>query len=335
LWSDFNNNGKEVEEEEENEGYDNTFDEIFREVSSSLSGNPDYSLCHLPDIAGTNELFQDSYRGSHILENVLEVIREEASNWSQTDEEESEFDESFNPYFNPHGYPKIPFLASENCEDVHGNFNPLNSTIGRYEYVSCSNFATTIQEQQQVYEVLEETSGIPIPPPRYSFNGQEYDLFPSPTFEDVNLSFPPRRRSRLSSYNNTMSTNSSSALADEEFSKTADIIYNSPTNSLSTQFEDNDEYDDLEDSDEEESHPIIEINSSRYRTYRGVSTNTHRLPLNSRRRRNYLCVFCKGNNEPAEIYQSHPIRVNGIVMCPFLRNHVCAICKVRRGYGNH
>lgn len=31
-------------------------------------------------------------------------------------------------------------------------------------------------------------------------------------------------------------------------------------------------------------------------------------------KREYLCVFCKGNNEPESVYKSHPIRVNGIVM---------------------
>ncbi|CAG7727085.1 unnamed protein product [Allacma fusca] len=42
---------------------------------------------------------------------------------------------------------------------------------------------------------------------------------------------------------------------------------------------------------------------------------------------NYLCVFCKGNNEPEAIYKSHPLRLNNIVICPSLRNYTCCICK--------
>jgi len=43
----------------------------------------------------------------------------------------------------------------------------------------------------------------------------------------------------------------------------------------------------------------------------------------------FECVFCKSNNQPEEIYKTHVIRdpSNNTVICPFLREHVCMICK--------
>lgn len=68
--------------------------------------------------------------------------------------------------------------------------------------------------------------------------------------------------------------------------------------------------------------PIIEINSSRYRSYRELQATHKRLILpREETKRNYLCVFCKGNHETPDVYRSHPIRIDGVVTCPNLRKH--------------
>lgn len=40
----------------------------------------------------------------------------------------------------------------------------------------------------------------------------------------------------------------------------------------------------------------------------------------------YDCGFCRTNNEPESVYRSHPLRVNGVVICPTLRKYVCCFC---------
>nr|BAD88623.1 nanos-related protein [Dugesia japonica] len=40
-----------------------------------------------------------------------------------------------------------------------------------------------------------------------------------------------------------------------------------------------------------------------------------------------LCVFCRNNNEPFEMYVSHKVKdLNGKVTCPVLRNYTCPLC---------
>jgi len=73
---------------------------------------------------------------------------------------------------------------------------------------------------------------------------------------------------------------------------------------------------------QQDSPPIIEINQGRYRSYRDFAkTNQILHDLPEEEKRTYLCVFCKGNDEPPAVYKSHPIRINGIVACPHLRAH--------------
>ncbi|CAH8561455.1 unnamed protein product [Heterobilharzia americana] len=40
-----------------------------------------------------------------------------------------------------------------------------------------------------------------------------------------------------------------------------------------------------------------------------------------------LCVFCRNNNEPKEVYTSHKVKDrSGRVTCPFLRKFTCPLC---------